>query len=128
MAFAHVACVGVHVVKGFYDLIGPEGEIILPLTWEKVIRPNMAISMRLWPFDRHPPPRLRDRKPFQPILDTASGTAECKKQRATRPGNSASKEEQRSPVPAPAHDGRTRKEKHTHARMHRSDANGKPRN
>ncbi|KAI0186701.1 hypothetical protein EV127DRAFT_345794, partial [Xylaria flabelliformis] len=38
-AFVHVDIIGPHVQAGHYDLIGPNGEIILPQVWEKVIEP-----------------------------------------------------------------------------------------
>ncbi|KAI1263794.1 hypothetical protein F5Y18DRAFT_116405 [Xylariaceae sp. FL1019] len=51
-AFFHVDIVGPHVQQGHYDLVGPNGEIILPQIWEKVIEPDWAISMHMWPMDR----------------------------------------------------------------------------
>ncbi|KAI1394284.1 uncharacterized protein F4822DRAFT_44097 [Hypoxylon trugodes] len=51
-AFLHVDVVGPHVQAGHYDLIGPEGKIILPQVWKYVIQPNIAISMQMWPMDR----------------------------------------------------------------------------
>ncbi|KAH8896957.1 hypothetical protein GQ53DRAFT_601959, partial [Thozetella sp. PMI_491] len=38
-AFLHVDRIGPHVQEGEYDLIGPNGEIILPCVWEKAIQP-----------------------------------------------------------------------------------------
>ncbi|OTA61119.1 hypothetical protein K449DRAFT_69497 [Hypoxylon sp. EC38] len=51
-AFLHVDVIGPHVQAGHYDLIGPNGEIILPQVWEKVIEPDWAITMHMWPMDR----------------------------------------------------------------------------
>lgn len=55
-AFAHVEVTGPHVQEGHYDLIGPDGEIILPVVWEKTVQPGFQISMRMWPMDKHPLP------------------------------------------------------------------------
>lgn len=48
-SFPPVEVVGPHVMEGRYDLIGPDGEIILPSVWEKVVQPDWAITMRMWP-------------------------------------------------------------------------------
>lgn len=53
-AFQHVEVTGPHVQEGHYDLIGPDGEIILPVVWEKTVQPGFQISMRMWPMDKHP--------------------------------------------------------------------------
>jgi hypothetical protein len=53
-AFLHVDIIGPHVQDGHYDLIGPNGEIILPSVWEKVIEPDWAITMHMWPMDKAP--------------------------------------------------------------------------
>lgn len=56
-AFLHVDVIGPHVQAGHYDLIGPNGEIILPQVWEKVIEPDWAVTMHMWPMDRPPMPQ-----------------------------------------------------------------------
>ncbi|KAI1771540.1 hypothetical protein F4818DRAFT_429333 [Hypoxylon cercidicola] len=56
-AFSHVDVIGPHVRAGHYDLMGPNGEIILPQVWEKVIEPNLAVTMTMWPMDRYPIPQ-----------------------------------------------------------------------
>ncbi|KAI2463556.1 hypothetical protein F4781DRAFT_416305 [Annulohypoxylon bovei var. microspora] len=60
-AFIHVDVIGPHVRAGHYDLIGPSGEIILPQAWARVIEPDWAITMHMWPMDRTehsiPPPK-----------------------------------------------------------------------
>jgi len=53
-AFIHVDVIGPHVQEGHYDLIGPNAEIILPSVWEKVVEPDWAITMHMWPMDRIP--------------------------------------------------------------------------
>ncbi|KAJ4181983.1 hypothetical protein NW755_010671 [Fusarium falciforme] len=58
-SFPQVEVVGLHVVEGRYDLIGPDGEIILPSVWEKVVQPDWAITMRMWPGYEMPPSRTR---------------------------------------------------------------------
>ena len=39
-----------HVKRGHYDLLGPNGEIILPILWEFLIRPGWGITMHMWPL------------------------------------------------------------------------------
>ncbi|KAJ2972156.1 hypothetical protein NUW58_g9242 [Xylaria curta] len=51
-AFLHVDIIGPHVQAGHYDLIGPNGEIILPQVWDKVIEPDWQVTMHMWPMDR----------------------------------------------------------------------------
>ncbi|KAL0944078.1 kinetoplast-associated protein kap [Colletotrichum truncatum] len=60
-AFLHVDIIGPHVQEGHYDLIGPNGEIILPQVWEKVVEPDWTIEMRMWPMEKaqpNPPPGM----------------------------------------------------------------------
>ena len=54
-AFVHVDVIGPHVQAGHYDLIGPNGEIILPAIWEKVIEPDWSVTMHMWPMEQRPP-------------------------------------------------------------------------
>ena len=49
-AFVHVDVIGPHVRNGRYDLVGPNGEIILKQVWETVIQPDWAITMHMWPM------------------------------------------------------------------------------
>ncbi|KAF4953215.1 hypothetical protein FGADI_6190 [Fusarium gaditjirri] len=62
-AFIEVDVLGPHVVEGHYDLIGPDGEIILPSIWEDIVEPDVDIKMTMWPMDvlNKPsvPPRMR---------------------------------------------------------------------
>jgi len=57
-AFLHVDVIGPHVQAGHYDLLGPDGEIILPQIWDRVIEPDQAITMVMWPMDRMDRPPL----------------------------------------------------------------------
>jgi hypothetical protein len=59
-AFLHVEVIGPHVSEGHYDLVGPNGEIILPQVWETMIEPDWLITMHMWPI---PEPDPRDSKP-----------------------------------------------------------------
>jgi hypothetical protein len=47
--FLNVDIFGELVDEGRYDLIGPNGEIILPQAWEATIEPGWSISMQMWP-------------------------------------------------------------------------------
>ena len=49
-AFLHVDLLGPHVMEGHYDLIGPDGEIILPQVWDTMVKPDHAIEMQMWPI------------------------------------------------------------------------------
>ncbi|PHH84162.1 hypothetical protein CDD83_2373 [Cordyceps sp. RAO-2017] len=73
-AFLHVDVIGPHVQEGHYDLIGPNGDIILPSVWEKTVEPEWSISMTMWPVEKMPPlgpkmpppPRGRGQGPGMP--------------------------------------------------------------
>lgn len=54
-AFLHVDVIGPHVHDGHYDLVGPDGEIILPQVWETMVQPDWAITMHMWPMPEPPP-------------------------------------------------------------------------
>src|SRR5436190_7051047 len=53
-AFVHVDVIGPYVAEGHYDLVGPNGEIILPQVWETMIEPDWAITMHMWPMPERP--------------------------------------------------------------------------
>lgn len=38
-----------HVREGHYDLVGPNGGIILPSAWDSTIQPGWRITMKMWP-------------------------------------------------------------------------------
>lgn len=65
-AFLHVDVIGQHVHDGHYDLIGPDGEIILPQVWETMIKPDTMIEMKMWPMPekRGPPPDMMGPPPM----------------------------------------------------------------
>lgn len=54
-AFAHIDVIGHHVHEGHYDLMGPDGEIILPQVWETMVKPDWDISMHMWPLPEPEP-------------------------------------------------------------------------
>ncbi|KAI0449404.1 hypothetical protein F5B21DRAFT_49132 [Xylaria acuta] len=56
-AFLHVDVIGSEVREGHYDLVGPDGAIILPQTWEEIIQPGWNISMHMWPMAPSGPPQ-----------------------------------------------------------------------
>lgn len=47
--FADNESIEPYVSKSQYDLVGPEGEVILPQDWEEVIEPGWTITMQIWP-------------------------------------------------------------------------------
>jgi len=64
-AFVSVDLIGPQVQAGHYDLTGPDGEIILPTVWEKVVQPDWQVKMVMWPppgkaGPRFPPMDPRD--------------------------------------------------------------------
>lgn len=67
-AFLHVDVIGPHVQEGHYDLIGPNGDIILPQIWESVIEPDWAITMHMWPIPEPPRPAPPPGPPIPPGL------------------------------------------------------------
>jgi hypothetical protein len=64
-AFLHVDIIGPHVTDGHYDLIAPNGEIILPQVWESIIQPGWSITMHMWPMPEPPNP-IRPTQSFAP--------------------------------------------------------------
>lgn len=52
--FLHVEIIGPHVAEGHYDLIGPNGDIILPQVWETVVEPDWTVTMHMWPIPEKP--------------------------------------------------------------------------
>ena len=61
-AFLHVDVIGPRVADGHYDLIGPQGDIILPQEWESVVEPGWMITMHMWPI---PEPAPSEAPPFE---------------------------------------------------------------
>jgi hypothetical protein len=53
-AFLHIEVIGPHVAEGHYDLIGPNGDILLPQVWETVLEPDWNITMHMWPIPEKP--------------------------------------------------------------------------
>ncbi|KAJ5414090.1 hypothetical protein N7509_000717 [Penicillium cosmopolitanum] len=53
-AFLNVPSIGPHVSEGHYDLVGRNGDILLPQLWEEVIEPGMKIVMYMWPIPEKP--------------------------------------------------------------------------
>jgi hypothetical protein len=49
-AFAHVDHLSEWVHLGHYDLLGPDGEIIMPQYWRETVQPDMQITMMMWPL------------------------------------------------------------------------------
>jgi hypothetical protein len=55
-SFLHVDVIGPLVQEGAYDLMGPDGSIILPQLWDTMIRPDWEVTMHMWPILEPPPP------------------------------------------------------------------------
>jgi hypothetical protein len=76
-AFIHVEFFGPLVQEGRYDLLGPDGEIILPQVWEAWVQPGWSITMQMWPVSEDevlsrpsPSPRSAATQP-PPLIVTA---------------------------------------------------------
>ncbi|CEJ57536.1 hypothetical protein PMG11_06226 [Penicillium brasilianum] len=83
-AFLHIEVIGPHVAEGHYDLVGPNGDIILPQVWETVVEPDWTITMHMWPIPEKPkdadPPPAKEEAPAAPAkADPPAPSAEPKK-------------------------------------------------
>lgn len=86
-AFAHIEVLGPHVLEGHYDLIGPDGEIILPIVWETTVQPGWEIEMIMWPIQELEPPRVVHHDPIADInLDTLLAANTSKPKKSSRGG------------------------------------------
>lgn len=79
-AFLHIEVIGPHVAEGHYDLVGPNGDIILPQVWETVIEPDWTITMHMWPIPEKPkspgPAEGGTAPEGQATAETAPGSAD----------------------------------------------------
>lgn len=78
-AFLHVDKIGPHVQEGHYDLMGPNGEIILPAVWDTTIEPDWQITMLMWPLPATPPPSEAEVIPPPPPAPAPGAGALVKK-------------------------------------------------
>jgi hypothetical protein len=74
-AFLHVDIIGSHVQEGHYDLMGPDGEIILPQVWDNMIKPDWEVSMHMWPLPETPKNKagVHIDQSWQPTSDDSRG-------------------------------------------------------
>lgn len=79
-----VDVLGPQVEQGRYDLIGPNGDIVLPQFWEMAVKPDWAVTMHMWPIPEplpcNEPPQAPRILPFQRPRKSAP-----KKEAAKRP-------------------------------------------
>lgn len=47
-AMLHVEFIGDHVKQGHFDLLSPDGSVILPSVWEQFVEPGWFVTMRMW--------------------------------------------------------------------------------
>jgi hypothetical protein len=52
-AFENIEDLREYVHQGQYDLMGPDGELILPRVWDGLIQPGWEITMHMWPRLRY---------------------------------------------------------------------------
>lgn len=67
-AFLHVDVIGAHVQEGHYDLMGPDGEIILPQVWDTMIKPDWEVSMHMWPIPETPKKEKKEKPAPEDVL------------------------------------------------------------
>ena len=48
-SFSHDPTVNVQTLGSRFDIVGPNGDIILPAVWESVIQPGWVLELRPWP-------------------------------------------------------------------------------
>jgi hypothetical protein len=63
LVFENIEEIGPHVHSGHYDLMGPDFGIIVPSAWDTTIKPDMKITMHMWPF---PEPKKESLPPPPP--------------------------------------------------------------
>ncbi|KAK4948323.1 hypothetical protein LTR10_012857 [Elasticomyces elasticus] len=56
-----------HVHKGHYDLIGSDGQVMLPQLWDTMIRPGEEVTMHMWPM-----PEREERNLNKDVVDAGS--------------------------------------------------------
>ncbi|KAK4158723.1 hypothetical protein QBC43DRAFT_223682 [Cladorrhinum sp. PSN259] len=49
-AFQYTEFIEPHVRSGHYNLIGPDGEKIIPSRWHEVVQPCMPVTMHMRPL------------------------------------------------------------------------------
>ena len=64
-AFLHIDVIGEHVAQGRYDLVGPDGDIILPQVWETVVEPDWTVTMHMWPIPEKKEPEPEPEPPAE---------------------------------------------------------------
>jgi hypothetical protein len=53
-SFLHVDMLRSQVFDGHYDIVGPQGEIVLPQVWEDLVEPGWHMTMHMWPMPMPP--------------------------------------------------------------------------
>lgn len=91
--FLHVDVIGPHVHEGHYDLLGPDGEIILPQVWETMVQPDWKITMHMRPMPDPPSP------PPQPTK--ANGKTKDKNRKSARHSHPMGMIDPMPPIPSP---------------------------
>lgn len=106
-AFLHVDVIGPHVQQGHYDLLGPDQEIILPQVWDRVIEPDSAITMVMWPMTNRGPPVVPGRPGGIPMHGGPPGPHGLRPAGAGMPGQRfAGARHPGGPPPPPIHPDR----------------------
>lgn len=68
-SFLHVDVIGPHVQEGHYDLMGPDGTIVLPQLWDTMVRPDWEVTMYMWPMPEPLPKKDKKTKKTNPLID-----------------------------------------------------------
>ena len=48
LACLHVSHIGQEVKEGRYDLVAPDGSVIIPSVWDLSVQPGWFVTMRMW--------------------------------------------------------------------------------
>jgi len=102
-AFLHIDVIGPHVAEGHYDLVNPDGEIILPQAWELSVEPGWNVTMHMWPLPE-PPSGLPPRRPAnhrERLPGKSAASAPGRVQAGNRPGGPPPPPQMRGGPPPP---------------------------
>ena len=74
-AFLHVDEFSDHVVNGRFDLVGPQGDIILPVAWDALVQPGWSVTMQMLPSAVREPLNDQDSAVPAPLRNMAADQA-----------------------------------------------------
>ena len=72
-AFVNAGDISLYVDEGRYDLLGPNGEIILPQVWDTMVEPDWTVTMHMWKIPEPPKPKTPPLVNLDEILPSKKG-------------------------------------------------------